>query len=537
MTPLSSQAIELSHIIPSNYNATAADNTISHQNKEKETLSIGCGGWLTTCLERRGIPTLTPVASGEVRHTIRAKHGLRGVINMGNTCFLSCVIQVLAHLAPVQAYFLYGYAKQTAEQKHNTEAHLQLSMSDQDMFCLACEMANIFAAMFADDSCEALVPHRLLYATWRYADSFAGYEQQDAHEFLMVLLDALAKHTAIGNTNVINEIFRGELGSHLECHNCAHKKQSVEPFHDLSLALRGITILPHYNNTAPNMSELTTTPLSASSSQNMHTLSEISGKKLRVSPDNNQVELLLERGTSINDEPALKKQKSEPHLLRSASHKNLKLDDLLGGFTCPEVLSDGHICENCGVSANRKKRLSIAKLPNVLVIHLKRFDALRSTKITDGVDFPTELDLTSRLLDHHSTIDQKYIYHLAGVVNHVGDLNRGHYTCFFKEGGRWFSNDDTLIEEVDVDTVKKSEGYILFYVRTEFATLLDDDQDAQVQANGQNKTVIFHPSAARAASPALSSTSNNSSHPSRLAPNNSDDAIFARGQTHNATSK
>lgn len=37
-------------------------------------------------------------------------------------------------------------------------------------------------------------PHRFLFAAWQLADHLAGYEQQDAHEFCISLLDGL--HTA-----------------------------------------------------------------------------------------------------------------------------------------------------------------------------------------------------------------------------------------------------------------------------------------------------------------------------------------------------
>ncbi len=41
---------------------------------------------------------------------------------------------------------------------------------------------------------EVLVPSNLLFGLWTFADHLAGYEQQDAHEFLLTLLDALDRH-------------------------------------------------------------------------------------------------------------------------------------------------------------------------------------------------------------------------------------------------------------------------------------------------------------------------------------------------------
>jgi uncharacterized UBP type Zn finger protein len=39
-----------------------------------------------------------------------------------------------------------------------------------------------------------LVPSQLLYAVWKHADYVAGYEQKDAHEFLIAILDGLSTH-------------------------------------------------------------------------------------------------------------------------------------------------------------------------------------------------------------------------------------------------------------------------------------------------------------------------------------------------------
>ena len=39
-----------------------------------------------------------------------------------------------------------------------------------------------------------LVPSNLLHAVWAHADYMAGYDQQDAHEFLIALLDGVGSH-------------------------------------------------------------------------------------------------------------------------------------------------------------------------------------------------------------------------------------------------------------------------------------------------------------------------------------------------------
>ncbi|KAJ8607408.1 hypothetical protein CTAYLR_009947 [Chrysophaeum taylorii] len=356
------------------------DRAVPAALKEKEPERKGSHGWMTRCLEGADVPSLTAITS---RPEERQHHGLRGFHNMGNTCFMSCILQVLVHSPPFQAFFLHGGHERCGEST-----------------CLACEMATIFAAVFDDDekADDAVVPHRMLYATWKVADRLAGYEQQDAHEFLMVLLDALAKRVDAGKNrglNFIREVFCGSLRSDVVCAACGATSSTREPFLDLSLAL---------DDSAP-----------------------------------------------------------------------LKLEECLDRFTSPEMLPETTVCEACGRTVSRSKQLTVEKLPNVLVIHLKRFDARKDRKITEHLDFPPACDLGPHLSPFRNsaaTPPPKHAFTLWAVVNHSGaDVARGHYTCYVHEGGKWFVCDDTKVNEVDFEEVHHSEGYILFYVRTDLARI------------------------------------------------------------------
>jgi ubiquitin carboxyl-terminal hydrolase 4/11/15 len=101
-------------------------------------------------------------------------------------------------------------------------------------------------------------------------------------------------------------------------------------------------------------------------------------------------------------------------------------------------------CPNCKEHKEATKQVDLWSLPDVLVIHLKRFSASRygtRDKISDMVDFPLEgLDLTPRVIErqvakHLSTTSQgsetlgdykvdpePLIYDLFAVDNHFGGL-------------------------------------------------------------------------------------------------------------------
>jgi len=106
-------------------------------------------------------------------------------------------------------------------------------------------------------------------------------------------------------------------------------------------------------------------------------------------------------------------------------------------------------CPRCRVKRRATKRLSLARLPPVLMIHLKRFEANGrfSDKVDTFVDFPMKsLDLTNYMppplppgvdksqlngglpmsLEDPRNQLPPYRYDLYGVTNHYGNLSSGH---------------------------------------------------------------------------------------------------------------
>jgi hypothetical protein len=69
-------------------------------------------------------------------------------------------------------------------------------------------------------------------------------------------------------------------------------------------------------------------------------------------------------------------------------------------FTAPESLSDPVDCPSCRRKTPTKKQHTFAKLPKVLCLHLKRFDAATNKKIDDFVSFPASGQDMGRMLPH-----------------------------------------------------------------------------------------------------------------------------------------
>ena len=50
---------------------------------------------------------------------------------------------------------------------------------------------------------------------------------------------------------------------------------------------------------------------------------------------------------------------------------------------------------------------------------------------------------------------------LAAVINHSGNLYRGHYTCMVKDGETWWHGNDKAVVRVNLNDLNKSLCYVL----------------------------------------------------------------------------
>ena len=67
------------------------------------------------------------------------------------------------------------------------------------------------------------------------------------------------------------------------------------------------------------------------------------------------------------------------------------IDDCISSFFKEEELPDTYKCEKCKRNSKALKKMRISQMPNILVLHLKRFKIYpRKKKINDYISFPVE---------------------------------------------------------------------------------------------------------------------------------------------------
>lgn len=135
---------------------------------------------------------------------------------------------------------------------------------------------------------------------------------------------------------------------------------------------------------------------------------------------------------------------------RAARKKHgITLEDCFAETAKGEILSEENAwyCNRCKELRRASKTLEIWTLPDILVIHLKRFSANRGfrDKIDVLVDFPTEgLDLSDRVGLKEG---KETVYDLFAVDNHYGGLGGGHYTAFAQNfyDKQWYEYNGKLL--------------------------------------------------------------------------------------------
>uniref|UniRef100_A0A3B4ZFW4 ubiquitinyl hydrolase 1 n=1 Tax=Stegastes partitus TaxID=144197 RepID=A0A3B4ZFW4_9TELE len=161
------------------------------------------------------------------------------------------------------------------------------------------------------------------------------------------------------------------------------------------------------------------------------------------------------------------------------------LDECFQLYTKEEQLApdDAWKCPHCKQLQQGMVKMSLWTLPDILILHLKRFRQVgeRRNKLTTFVHFPLAgLDLTPHMVHRghggHQTPLQPgwkqprrpdlappdFLYDLYAVCNHHGGM---HAFCRNSVDGQWYSYDDSSAEPVPEAEVCTRGAYILFYQR------------------------------------------------------------------------
>lgn len=154
------------------------------------------------------------------------------------------------------------------------------------------------------------------------------------------------------------------------------------------------------------------------------------------------------------------------HLPIPMGKAHVSLDDCFQLYNEGEILDGDNMwrCDACNKDVMAKKKISIWKKPDHLVIHLKRFTK-KSDKIVTRVDYPINgLSIDDYCIGYGVNGVK---YDLYAVANHSGDTGGGHYYAYCKDyDGKWREYNDASVTEIDSRSdvfLNNPRAYMLFY--------------------------------------------------------------------------
>jgi len=326
--------------------------------------------------------------------------GLTGLVNLGNTCYVNTAVQVIGNMHSLNK---------------NINDFIKNKQFINDKSCLFLKEWNDLRLLMWNKN-VVISPNRFkraieVVSNQKKNNLFNGFEQNDAIEFLMFLINIFHDTLKIKNyTNFPKKvtILKERFDNFNNFFNKIHEEYSQID------ALWTIYCKVEYI-------EINTNKILATCYENMYS-----------------IDLALTR---------------------------LTLDECLDDFFKPEELNkkndNQYFDDNDKTYKDVVKKTHLFHSSEYLIIQLKRWNFnLKKNQRIIHYDPINSLNI-SRLQENNKS-DLKY--ELFAIINHSGNVGGGHYTANIKNGnGKWYNYNDTMIKELPVNKIIGNKNYCLIY--------------------------------------------------------------------------
>jgi ubiquitin carboxyl-terminal hydrolase 8 len=373
-----------------------------------------------------------------IEGNVREKGGRVGLVNLGNTCYMASALQCLSHTTPLCEFFLADHHLKEI----NRDNFLGSGGKLASCFC------SLVRELWKEDGRSPVKPSKFKKQLQTFAPQFSGHQQHDSQELMAFLLDGLHED--------MNRVTKKPYIEDVESLDNAQQDEEVAVQAWKQYLMRDKSVI-----------------VDLFQGQLKSTI-----RCLHCSCTRTKFDPFMYLSVPI-----------ESHVHQGRRGGRVTLMDCIGYFQEEERLSgdDQWYCPRCKEHRDAGKRMEIYKLPEILIVHFRRFSVNKhgrpGPKRTELIDFPTAgLDLSS-----YCSMKEKPIYDLYAVSNHMGGLNGGHYNAYamHRAAAQWYLYDDSHVQRVDPSDVCTSSGYVLFYERRDAAVggIVGDGDDAQMAAS------------------------------------------------------
>ncbi len=409
------------------------------------------------------------------------KIGIAGFKNIGNTCYMNSVLQLLIHCKPIISFLMdettnnpnseddvpkyikylnhagYLRIKDKIKKENKFPDNFNFSVPRQRVEhfvenSITKQLATIINLIMTKGNSK-ITPNEFKSSLEKKIPIFKGFQQHDSHELLLQLLDNMFEETGIESEPMINNVPE-IIKDYLSLLSDTKDKLALQPDADSRKEILN--------------------ELNEFKKSNEPVINRYGGLKFMMDEYKSRYNQMIYqiKSFNINTITCLTCQNYnsnyESNTILSIPVKST-IDECLEAFVKADEIDD-YNCKYCECKRKATKTTQIYKTPMILFLHLKRFRQLSNGRVLKDdryVEIPPIIDLNPYCdlnMIPEQNLSNKYI--LKGISNHHGGLGGGHYTANcagLVDPENWYNFDDSHVSMWENNNINTSDAYILMY--------------------------------------------------------------------------